>query len=231
MPAMIQNRVKPIWLEAMRIIRDDASGDAGQNALPTRGLIGLLILCGAFYGAVMGSYSAAGHPRMLQALVSALKAPLLPGITFAISLPSFFIFTALLGLRADFRLSLRLLVRSGVGQMVLLAALAPYTLFWNLSVTSYPLTIVFNAVIFGLASLGGGIILRRSYRTLIARDRRHAWLLRVWLITYAFVGIQAGWTMRPFIGVEGSPTTLFRPDSFTNAYLALLEICRRAVGL
>jgi hypothetical protein len=42
-------------------------------------------------------------------------------------------------------------------------------------------------------------------------------------LIYAFVGIQMGWVLRPFIGQPGVPTTFFRPGAWGNAYVELWE--------
>ena len=59
----------------------------------------LMIVFGALYGAVMGSYSGA---RVLQMLYSSIKVPLLFTTTFMLSLPSFFVINTLFGTRRDF---------------------------------------------------------------------------------------------------------------------------------
>jgi hypothetical protein len=50
----------------------------------------MLVLCGAFYGAVMGGYGGFGTDRWLQVLISASKVPLLLLTTFGLALPSFY---------------------------------------------------------------------------------------------------------------------------------------------
>jgi hypothetical protein len=71
---------------------------------------------------------------------------------------------------------------------------------------------------FAIASFSAQWALRRSYRELILRNRRHGWMLRAWLVIYSFVGIQMGWVLRPFVGDPALPTTFFRKNAFTNAY-------------
>ena len=71
---------------------------------------------------------------------------------------------------------------------------------------------------FGVASLGAQVILARAYRPLIARNPIHQRLLKLWLVLYAFVGIQMGWVLRPFIGDPTEPTQFFRPGAWDNAY-------------
>lgn len=220
-----------IWSKTISILRGESASREGLENLSLPTLVGLIFLCGAIYGCAMGSYNAAGGPRLLQALCSGVKVPLLIVLTFCVSLPSFFIFNTVFGLREDFRLSLRALISSQAGQMALLASLMPYVLLWNASCPAHELTILFNGLLFGISTIGGHLILRRAYRTLIARDPRHLAILRIWLVTYAFVGIQLGWTLRPFVGDPRAPTAFLRADSLTNAYVTLFEIVRRVLGL
>src|SRR5689334_18732195 len=126
-------------------------------------------------------------------LYSGIKVPLLLLVTLGISLPSFFVLNTLLGTRADFARVLRALIASQAGLTVVLAALAPLTAVWYLSAAKYQLAILFNALLFGIASISAQFMLRRAYRGLIARNPKHRRLLRIWLILFAFVGIQMGW--------------------------------------
>ena len=220
-----------LWSKTVSILRGESATRDGLANLSVPMLLCLIFLCGSVYGAAMGSYNAAGSPRLLQSLYSAVKVPFLIVATFCLSLPSFFILNTVFGLRDDFRLALRVLLSSQAGQMALLASLTPYVLLWNASSSVHEVTILFNGLMFGISTLGGQMILRRAYRTLIVQDPRHRILLRVWVVTYAFVGIQLGWTLRPFVGDPRAATAFLRADSLTNAYVALFEIIRRALRL
>lgn len=190
--------------------------------------LAILILFGLLYGAVMGSWSGFAPERYLQVVYSAVKVPLLLGVTFLIALPSFFVINTLIGLRDDFAEATRALVATQAGLTVILASFAPFTILFYVSFDGYEAAILFNAMMFGGASLAAQILLRRFYAPLIRRDRRHKLLLRAWLAIYAFVGIQLGWTLRPFIGNPGAEPTFFRQHAFTNAYEALWNVVRNA---
>ena len=183
---------------------------------------------GIFYGAVMGTFGGVRGERALQLLYSGLKVPLLLLVTFVLSLPSFFVLNTILGVRSDFPAALRALTATQAALTVILASLAPFTAFWYASFTNYQAAILFNAVMFGIASLAAQVLLRRWYRPLVARNPRHRALLRVWLIVYAFVGIQMAWILRPFVGDPNSPTQFFREGAWGNAYVELAQIILRA---
>jgi hypothetical protein len=179
---------------------------------------------GALYGAVMGSFGGVLGDRILQILFSAIKVPILLLGVFALGLPSFYVFNTLMGVRNDFGQAVRALMASQAGVAILLASLAPLTLGWNITSLNYPLTILFNGAMFGLAAAGGQILLRRHYRELLERNPRHRILLRIWGLQYGFVGIQLGWNLRPFIGTVGRPVSFFRADSWGNAYVFLFQM-------
>ena len=54
---------------------------------------------------------------------------------------------------------------------------------------------------------------------LAARKR----LLQAWLVLYALVGSQLGWTLRPFFGAPGEPFQIFRPEIDGNFYLNVIQ--------
>ncbi|MEM7809647.1 MAG: hypothetical protein AAF561_16175, partial [Planctomycetota bacterium] len=114
------------------------------------------------------------------------------------------------------------------GVTLFLLSLAPITLFWYASFDDYEAAILVNAACFGAASVAGQFLLRRYYRPLEADRPVHRSLRRTWLGVYAFVGIQAAWVLRPFIGQPGSAEQFFRDGAWGNAYVELFVIVRRA---
>jgi hypothetical protein len=216
------------WIAAFSRVDQILRGSSGrsEDLSPARSwrLWGLLLSAGCFYGAVLGSFNGDSAPRILQMIYSAAKIPMLLSVTFLLTLPSFFVINTLFGLRNDFGLCLQALGTAQTTLLAVLASLAPLTAIWYLSVPDYSDAILFNAAIFTVASLAAQISLRRSYRELIARNARHRWMIRIWLAVYAFVGIQMGWVLRPFIGNPDMPTSFFREKAFTNAYEILMNL-------
>src|SRR5439155_1264386 len=129
-------------------------------------------------------------------------------------------------LRADFPQALRALAASQAGLTVLLASLAPLTMVWNVSSSDHNAAILFNGLMFGVATGGGQLLLKRYYRPLLEQDARHRMLLRLWGVLYAFVGIQMGWILRPFVGDPSRPVRFFREDTWGNAYVILFGLIR-----
>lgn len=49
------------------------------------------------------------------------------------------------------------------------------------------------------------------------------------VVTYAFVGIQMEWVLRPFVGDPAKPTTIFREGAWGNAYEVVGQNIRNAL--
>ena len=174
-----------------------------------------LLLCALTSGAVMGC----SDLRPLQILYSAIKLPLLLVATFAIAVPSFIVINTVAGVRRDLGRVLRALIESQVWLTFALCSLSPLTLLWYASTADHDMHIVFNAGVIGIASVAGQVVLRRRYAPLILIAPIHARLMKLWLALYAFVGIQAAWVLRPFVGDPTRATQFLRDDPWTNAYV------------
>jgi hypothetical protein len=217
-------------LNSSDLLRGDETNAAAHRHWLARLLLNLLLF-GMIYGGTMGLFGGLGKERALQPLFSAIKVPLLLLVTFAVSLPSFFVLNTVAGLRDDFGHVIRALLATQAGLTIVLASLAPLTAFWYVCLPAYDAALTFNAMMFGIASFAGQYMLRRAYQPLIARDPRHRTMLRLWLVIYVFVGIQMAWVLRPFVGQPGSPTRFFRAEAWGNAYVELVHIVARALRL
>ncbi len=178
-----------------------------------------VVLGGGFYGAVMGSFGG----RIEQVAYSAIKVPILLLATTLLATPSFFVLNTLAGLRGDFGSAFRAVLGTQAAIAIVLAVLAPYTAVWYLASSDYYQASTFNAAMFAVASFTAQWQLRHRYRELEARNPRHAILRRVWVYFYAFVGIQMGWSLRPFIGDPGRPPVFLRTDTVGNAYVTIYD--------
>jgi hypothetical protein len=204
--------------------REWTAGSSRRGPASLWPLCGFVVGCGLLYGAAMGVFGGFGGDRVWQVVYSAVKVPLLLVVTFALSLPSFFVLNTLLGVRGDFLQALRALAASQAALTIILLSLAPLTLVWYASSDDYPQAILFNAFMFAIATAGAQVLLRRAYRPLIERSLRHRALLRIWLMVYAFVGIQTGWMLRPFVGAPGAPVQFFRDGTWENAYVIVARL-------
>ena len=205
------------------LLRAEGLGEDRHSAEGIERLLALLCLCGSAYGMVMGCFGGWSGDRIWQVLYSAAKVPLLLLGTFLICLPSFFILNTVAGVRSDFGRALRALLATQAAMTVILCSFAPFTALWYLTSANYHSAVLFNGMVFAVSSLAAQVILRRLYRHLIQRSRKHANLLRIWLVSYVFVGIQLGWLLRPFVGQPSSAVELFRQNAWGNAYLEILH--------
>lgn len=180
----------------------------------------VLLVAGAFYGATMGSYGVRGF----QALYSALKVPMLLSLATLVCLPNFFVVNTILGLRSDFGAAFRAVITAQATVSLVLAALAPVVAFSYVSGAEYDVAKIVNGVAFAVAAGGGQVQLGRHYRVLIARNPRHRTARAAWLVLYCFVAIQLAWVLRPFVGHPDLPSTFFRKDAWSNAYVMLWHL-------
>lgn len=214
---------RELLLGADELLRAGSKGRKYGGQLQWKRSAAYILLFGCCYGALMGTFGGVTGDRLLLILFSALKVPLLLIVTFLICLPSFFVLNTLFGLRPDFAAVLNALIVTQAALTILLVSLAPYTLFWYASSSSYDAAILFNALVFAVASVAAQWLLRRLYQPLIARSARHRLLLRTWLVLFAFVGIQTAWVLRPFIGSPELPAQFFRDEAWGNAYVVVGE--------
>jgi hypothetical protein len=172
----------------------------------------------------MGSFAFFWPGRVLMMLYSAAKMPLLVGSATLLCALPFYVLHLVLGLRADFPAAVRAVVSGQASMALALASLAPLTRFAYFCGLTHPQAILFNGAMFALATAAGHAVMMRRYRPLIASDPRHRLTLWTWVTLYVFVGIQAGWMLRPFIGTPGKPVTFFRDEPFSNAYIVVLRL-------
>jgi hypothetical protein len=225
--------MKNLLLHVDSILRGEATVSPAtrsrHDAIVRGMLIAILVM---LYGGVMGSwglFAATAGDQWLASLYSATKAPLLLVATFLLSLPVLFVFYTLAGLRADFARVIRSLLEMQAALSIVLGGLAPFTLLWYASSSSYEAALLFNALMFAVATLAAPLLMRRHYRPLVERDPRHRPLLRLWIVLYIFIGVQMAWVLRPFIGSPGTPISFFRSD-IDNAYVNVAEIVWNAVA-
>jgi hypothetical protein len=208
----------------LRAVSDTIAGIASPHARGGQPLLRLVLLaagCMALYGAAMGTYEVWQADRWKLAIFGAVKSPLLLLATSALVMPGFLVLNSALGLRDDLGAALRAVLASQAGLALALLSLAPVTLLAYFSRIEHNEAILFNACMFTLATIVGQVVMLRWYRPLIARNPRHRLALLAWLVLYAFVGMQTGWMLRPFIGGLDKPPSFLRDEPFSNAYIAV----------
>jgi hypothetical protein len=151
-----------IWLreldEALRGRKADprllAEGTAHIRIAP---LVVVSVALGMIYGVCMGLYVIATRtpPSFAQLAASAVKVPALFFLTLAVTFPSLYVFSALLGVRLGPKDTFRLILVPIVVNLAVLASLGPITGFFTLSTTSYPFMKLLNVFFFTVAGIIG----------------------------------------------------------------------------
>jgi hypothetical protein len=216
----------------MRALLANADGIIKDLGRPLRPIpwpmLALVVLCaGPIYGAFMGSYALESAERVWVVVFSAVKVPLLILATTLVCMPGFLVLNTVLGLRDDLNAAVRAIMAGQAALTVALASLGPITRFFYQCGAPYNSALIFNALMFTVATAVGQVVLLRRYRPLTAepvRGGRHLLMLWTWVGLYAFVGMQMGWMLRPFIGSPEMPVVFLRPEPFSNAYTEIIRI-------
>jgi hypothetical protein len=189
----------------------------------------------ALYGAVMGSTHS-----LWQALSSAVKLPLLFLATLIVCSPTLYFFNVLFGSNQSLTQNVVLILTAITVTSVLLLSFSPIVLFFLLTTSHYQFFKLLNVAVFSIAGGMGVVFLSQGMRvvSIAARSgrdegaRSRAWVLRLWVLVYGFVGSQMAWTLRPFIGAPSMRFELFRQlggNFYANVLVSLAEILGFAI--
>lgn len=207
-------------------LRGRAGFQAGAPGSRILWLLGAVVGFGGLYGVVMGCFTGLAPGRLHQLAYSGVKTPLLLLLIYGLCVPAFFVVNSLFGLRTDVRPALLALTAMQSCFAIVLACLAPVLALIYVSIRDYPTAVFANGALFALASVSSQIVVFRYYAPLIRREPAHRKMLAVWLCMYVFVGMQAAWVLRPFIGNPARPVAFSRPGAWGNAYVAIARIAR-----
>jgi hypothetical protein len=146
---------------------------AGIDVSPGR-LSRVIVVLGMVYGICMGTFALfrAKEPHAWQIVASMVKVPLLFYLTLLVTLPSLYVFNALVGSRLTLGTVVRLLVASLGVMLAVLASLGPIVAFFSVSTTSYPFMVLFNTLVCGTSgALGLSFLLQTLHRLSILDDQ------------------------------------------------------------
>lgn len=199
----------------------------------TRISISMAILC-AFLSGIYG-FSMGIHHGTLQAASSAFKLPLLFLVTALFCVPSLYTFNVLLGQRFRFMQTVALMTTTLGTTTILLASLAPISLFFTLTTNDRAFLLLMHVAICGLCGIYGVRYLYRGCTYIAFRMEQplNTFLLRMWITIYAIVGMQLSWRLRPFLGGTAGedPFVFLRSDIDGNFFTAVLSALARLSGL
>jgi hypothetical protein len=223
------------------LTRVSALRRGGLELAPSR-LSLVIVVLAMSYGVCMGSFAVfrTNGPSWLQVAASMIKVPLLFYLTLLITMPSLYVFNALVGSRLEPGTVVRLLIASLGVMVAVLASLGPIVAFFSVSTSSYPFILLFNVAVFTVAGVLGLIFLLQTLHRLSVLDSqppataevepgaraepasaldppenrvlsRHVkTVFRLWVFVFALVGAQMGWVLRPFVGNPNVPFAWLR---------------------
>ncbi len=141
-------------------------------AISPRRLSQVIVVLAMSYGFCMGTFALfrAQGPGVRQLAASMVKLPLLFFLTLLVTLPSLYVFNALVGSRLTPAAVIRLLVASLGVMVAVLASLGPIVAFFSVSTTSYPFMVLFNVVVFGVSGVLGLMFLLQTLQRLSVLD-------------------------------------------------------------
>ncbi|HEY3244232.1 MAG TPA: hypothetical protein VGM03_12870 [Phycisphaerae bacterium] len=220
--------LRPLLVHADGLLRGSGAFHPARAAeLPAWTFPLITLAFAPLYGALMGSFHFDSAERIRQVAYSGIKMPLLLFASTLVCLPGFFVLNTVLGLREDFRQSVKAILAGQAGLGVIVASLGPLTRFFYFCTSDYRAALLFNLAALAVSTVAGQFVMLRYYRVLIRRNRRHRLMLLAWLGLYAFVGIQMAWMLRPFVGDPTMRVSFFRAEPFSNAYVVVFRLIFR----
>lgn len=195
-----------------------------------------ITLFGAVAGLSVGAWGGGLHM-----LYVATKVPLLLLGTLTIGLPSMVVLGRFVGCPLSFSGAASLALSSIARTSLVLAALAPATAYFALTLPARG-AVVYRAVVlsqvfaFAIAGFVGVTALRGRLASVVDDRTRHRRVVCLWIALYSFVGAQLTWIVRPFLGNPGAPVEYFRPYAErigldSNFYAAVFKLLKHSLGL
>ncbi|MGC1306448.1 MAG: hypothetical protein WA885_04405 [Phormidesmis sp.] len=219
----------------IRLLRDRKQFlDEVRNRVKLETKIASLLVSSSFffavYGAIVGAYGSG-----LQILSSAIKLPALYLITLIVCLPTLYFFDILFGSKLGFKQYTTMALTAVAIISVLLFSFAPVILFFLISIKDYYFFLLLNVLVMAVTGAIGVRLFYKGMRDMVGgpeaiEQNLRRYLLQGWVLLYGLVGSQLGWTLRPFLGVEGEPFQIFRPEIEGNFYAQVIRSIGTMIG-
>ena len=205
----------------------------GSNKYPASiigGQILLIALFTFFYGLIMGSYNG-----LYQALTSGLKLWGLFLLTLLICFPSFYIVQIVLGSKIGVKQLLVILLSGLVMVSTIMLAFGPIVIFFQLTGNNYDFLQLLHVGILIFAGVFGMRVvldaLKDACENLEVYPKIGLTVFKVWVVIFAFVGLQLSWNLRPFLGTKDMPFQLLRENTQGNVYSAIFGSMGKLLGI
>jgi hypothetical protein len=165
----------------------------------------------------MGSYNS-----IVQAISTGLKLWMLFTLTLIICFPSFYIVQLILGSKIKISQLIIILLAGFVMVSVTMLAFAPIILFFQLSGDNYHFLQLLHVFVFGFSGIFGMKVVLDALTAIFEGKNIYPKIgltvFKIWVVIFAFVGIQLSWNMRPFLGSKNMEFQLFRTETQGNFY-------------
>lgn len=218
---------KEILTDALEVLQnrqkflDKLNNDSYKGRIVLAQLI-LIFIFTFFYGVIMGSYNS-----FPQAITTGLKLWLLFTLTLVICFPSFYIVQLILGSKIKIGQLLIILLAGFVMVSVTMLAFAPIVLFFQLSGDNYHFLQLLHVFVFGFSGVFGMKVVLEALTAIFEGKGIYPKLgltvFKIWVVIFAFVGMQLSWNMRPFLGNKEMPFQLFRTETKGNFYSTVIS--------
>lgn len=190
--------------------------------------IAFVALATGVYGAVLAAWRS---PRM-AAYVAAKLPTVFIGTTFTVS-----VFCWMAGLAVNAGLRYREVLWAVFSAMSvaggIMLSLAPVVLFFILSGApdcgtrdalrfTHSCLMLLHITVLGGSGVVGNVALVQSLRRRVPPNCRLPLLLGLWLMSFALVGCQFGWIMRPIVGSPNISVEFLRADALNSNFLESL---------
>ncbi len=180
----------------------------------------LMNLLGFIYGIVMGCYNG-----FFQAISSGIKLPILFSLVIIICFPAFFIIQFVIGSRLSFAQMLTIIISSFTLINAIMVSFSTIVLFFLITGNNYSFLKLLHFAVFVLSAIFGMITIIEALK--FSCEKKNIYpktgvkVFYFWIIIIGFVGLQLGWSLRPFIGSKEEPFEIFRKKG-GNIYQSLI---------
>ncbi|MCK9220607.1 MAG: hypothetical protein PHF97_10855 [Bacteroidales bacterium] len=189
----------------------------------------LIISLFAFlYGAVMGS----SH-SLIQSIVAGIKIIVLFLSTVIICFPSFFIIQQVLGSKMSVRQMMIIVLSGLVLTSTIAISFTPIVIVFQITGGNYHFLQLLHVAIFIFAGIFGMRLMVDALK--YACENKDIYpkigvnVFRIWIIIFAFVGIQLAWNLRPFLCEKNEEFKIFRKYE-GNFYTAIVYSVEQLVS-
>ncbi len=189
----------------------------------------IILVLAFFYGLIMGSYNS-----LPQALVTGIKVPLLLLLALSICFPAFYVIQYMLGSRLSLVQMISTVLSGFVVLTTIMASFAPIVIFFMITGNNYSFLKLLHVGIFVFSGIFGMFTIIEALK--FSCEKKNVYpkiginIFKIWVIIFAFVGMQLAWNLRPFVGDKNLPMEILRQKE-GNFYFAVFQAMGDLMGV